>query len=157
MTTRKIIIGLLVTAVAVVLGFIVVSLLRQSSSYLKPPSQKLQTDIPQKAVPSESGITFEEDKKILPFPPNTLEVKRTTDGMQITWPALTSDRIAKYQVYRRPNNLEDWQLIATVPVQPTVSTYSYLDTVKSFFEYAVTSVTIYGTEGPKGPIATPKP
>ncbi len=112
---------------------------------------------PEKPLSTDSGITYEEDKALLPFPPNSLEVFQTNEGMRVTWPAVTSDRIGKYRIYRRAINSRDWQLIATIPIKSSSSTYSYLDRIEGSFEYAIASITIYDTEGPRGPVATPVP
>jgi hypothetical protein len=96
-----------------------------------------------------TGITFEEDATIGPFPPQKLESKLLPDSnVNLVW--YDPDyRLSHFIIYRKKANSDKWSEIATVPAKEGQEKYEYIDqtVVKGeSYTYSVSVVDINGNE-----------
>lgn len=127
----------------------------------QPPSGAPQPDFPVcdqeaqalalGATPSPAaGISVEVDRLIPPAPPARVEAVLQDGEAVVSWQGTGTDVDQFYQVYRREQDAECWQLIGFVEVQgENEGEYSFAAPVTAQEQdpsYAVTTVDIYGNE-----------
>lgn len=103
------------------------------------------------ATPSpQAGISVEVDRLIPPAPPARVEAVRQNAHVRVTWQGTGTDVDQFYQVYRREQASECWQLIGVVEVEgENEGQYSLnvpLNDQPQDATYAVTTVDIYGNQ-----------
>lgn len=103
------------------------------------------------ATPSpQAGLSVEIDRLIPPAPPARVEAVLQAGDVLVTWQGTGTDIDQFYQVYRREQGDECWQLVGIVPVEgENEGEYRFkvpLTDQPPNFAYAVTTVDIYGNQ-----------
>lgn len=103
----------------------------------------------QTSTEGSAGITFEEDAKIGPFPPQKLQSNRLPNStVNLVW--YDPDyRLTHFIIFRKKLGSDKWLEIGTIPAKEGQEKYEYIDqtAVKGqSYEYTVKAVDINGNE-----------
>jgi hypothetical protein len=105
----------------------------------------------------EGGLSVSIDQLIPPAPPPAVKAESRGEDMLVTWQGTGTDVDQFYKVYRLEQGEDCWELIGVVPVEgDNKQGYSFnaprTEQAKEY-QYAVTTVDIYGTESDLSQIA----
>ncbi len=121
-------------------------------THLSPLATQIShnTPTPIQGVVDNGGIPVEQDSLIPPIPPAQVRANRLDEGIELRWQGTGSDIVIHYVIYRRPLNVEKWEIIGIVPVQnENQGEYMFHDPGPdnwSRYEYAVAVVDLYDNE-----------
>lgn len=99
---------------------------------------------------SQSGLSMELDSLIPPAPPAHVAAIASEKGVVVTWQGTGTDVDQFYNVYQRVEGDECWEHIGAVPIEDDNSGgyefYARINGETSLYEFAVTTMDIYGSE-----------
>ncbi len=121
---------------------------------ISPPATAAASPSPSPATSAApAGISAEEDARIPPGPPGTVNVTQNGRRHVVEWRGTGDDTITGYQVYSRSTNREVWNTIGFVKLRADDTrnrgTYRFEKDVEPGCEYAVAAVGLAGKPGPK--------
>ena len=148
--------ALLVIVILLLVGYVTVDKSKNSEfmqTQANSPAPQVTSftlpNITETSTDDSSGITFEEDAKIGPFPPQKLESNRLPDSsVNLVWYDSDS-RLSHFIIYRKNIGSDKWLEIDRVSAKDGQEKYEYIDptVVKGeWYSYAVTAVDINGNE-----------
>jgi len=104
-------------------------------------------------IQTEPELTAEDAQKMPQIPPSHITARRDSGKIIVSWQSTESDGAAEYKVYGRTSSSNNWQLLGSVKYRAGIPTFEFL-TNSTATQYTVSTVSIYGTEGPQGETAT---
>lgn len=126
-----------------------------SKSTLTPqqpaPTTKGGTQIPTPTPEIENiGIPLEQDQLLPEIPPHEVNVFLESEGVKVSWHGTGSDIVIHYNIYRRTIPSENWEFIASIPVDgDNLGEYVFIDSPVEDplnVEYSVSAVNLYDKE-----------
>jgi fibronectin type 3 domain-containing protein len=99
-----------------------------------------------------------EDQLIPPIPPPNIKTEVATGSVTLSWQGTGSDIDANYIVYRRLAGTDDWEIVASIPIEGNNrGTYAHQDTTTkggNVYEYAIATIDTYKNESALSEIVT---